>query len=281
MILTSRLPTHGAYRQPRRFPNYQYFLSHQRPDISTIPDVTAERHMVQECITRSPSAFPRHRRYRPRRARMHMTGGASELCGETSRRTGSRAFIYACRLAGKRYLAGVNPLVRAIVGGWQIDTVYSFYYGQSLTTAWSGPDPTGTAYTTSSTPAQVTIRPDYLHDANLPTDQRTVSRWFDVSAFAAPQPGSFGSAAKGVIKGPGINQWDAGIAKNFAFWERAALRWELTATNFFNHPAWSNPSRISRISARLELSAAQAAPTRRPTGRAGIPHGHSPRMVDK
>lgn len=103
----------------------------------------------------------------------------------------------------------------------------------------------------------MTIRPDYLHDANLPPDQRTVSRWFDVSAFAAPQPGSFGSAAKGVIKGPGINQWDAGIAKTFSIWERAALRWEMTATNFFNHPAWSNPStNISDLSQAGVISGA-------------------------
>jgi hypothetical protein len=132
--------------------------------------------------------------------------------------------------------------MRAIVGGWSIDTVYSFYSGQFLTPACSGPDPTGTTYTTGTTPATVTIRPNYLHDTNLPVDQRTVSRWFDVSAFAAPTPGSFGSAAKGVIKGPGLNQWDAGIAKNIVFLERVNLRWEMTATNFFNHPAWSNPA---------------------------------------
>jgi len=158
---------------------------------------------------------------------------------------------------GKRFLSGGNPVTRAIVGGWSIDTVYSFYSGQFLTPAWSGPDPTGTAFTTGTTPATVTIRPNYLHDANLPVDQRTVSRWFDVSAFAAPTLGSFGSAAKGVIKGPGINQWDAGIAKNIVFLERATLRWEMTATNFFNHPAWSNPATtISDLSQAAVISGA-------------------------
>ena len=128
---------------------------------------------------------------------------------------------------------------------------------QFLTPAWSGPDPTGTAYTTGTTPATVTIRPNYLRDANVPAGQRTVSRWFDVGAFAAPTPGSFGSAAKGVIKGPGINQWDAGIAKTFVFFERVNLRWEMTATNFFNHPAWSNPAtNISDLSQAGVISGA-------------------------
>jgi len=45
-----------------------------------------------------------------------------------------------------------------------------------------------------------------------------------------------------VIKGPGINVFSAGLAKEFLFGEHAKLRWEMTATNFFNHPNWANPS---------------------------------------
>ena len=171
--------------------------------------------------------------------------------------------------------------MRAIVGGWSVDTVYSFYSGQFLTPAWSGPDPTGTAYTTGTTPATVTIRPNYLHDTNLPVDQRTVSRWFDVSAFAAPTPGSFGSAAKGVIKGPGLNQWDAGIAKNIVFLETGepALgndRDELLQSpglvksgdeHLGSQPGWSDQRRR-----RVSLA--------RPARRAGVPHGNSPGILD-
>lgn len=88
----------------------------------------------------------------------------------------------------------------------------------------------------------MTIRPNYLFDGNLPADQRSVSRWFNVAAFSAPTPGYFGTAAKGVIKGPGVSVVDAGLAKYFSFWERVRLRWEITATNFFNHPNWSDPN---------------------------------------
>ena len=88
----------------------------------------------------------------------------------------------------------------------------------------------------------MTIRPNQLGDPNLPADRRSVDRWFDAGAFAAPTAGFFGSAAKGVIKGPGSNLWDVGFAKNFPLGERARFRWEMTATNFFNHPNWSNPN---------------------------------------
>jgi hypothetical protein len=54
--------------------------------------------------------------------------------------------------------------------------------------------------------------------------------------------GRFGNSAKGVIKGPNVNVWHIGLFKSFQFSEQTRLRWELTSTNFFNHPNYSNPA---------------------------------------
>jgi hypothetical protein len=136
---------------------------------------------------------------------------------------------------------GAQGFRRALLQGWEWNSVYSFFSGEFLTPQWTGPDPTGTAFTSSRTPAQVTIRPDQLRDANLPVDQRTTDRWFDVSAFTAPGLGRFGSAAKGVIKGPGSQVVNVGLAKSFSITERARLRWEITGTNFLNTSNYTNP----------------------------------------
>ena len=100
----------------------------------------------------------------------------------------------------------------------------------------------GTAFTNSRTPAQVTIRPNHLRDANLPADERSTARWFDTAAFGPPTPGSLGTAAKGTIKGPGTEIVNIGIAKYFSIGERLRIRWELTATNFFNSPNYEVPN---------------------------------------
>jgi hypothetical protein len=144
---------------------------------------------------------------------------------------------------GRHWLRDTNRLANLAVGGWELSGIYSLYSGQFLTPFWTGPDPTGTAFTSSRTPANVTRRPDHLRNANLPEGQRLVNRWFDASAFGPPRPGSYGTSAKGVIKGPGVNVWHVGFIKNFEFADRGPrLRWELTATNFFNHPNYSNPN---------------------------------------
>ncbi|HET8550358.1 MAG TPA: hypothetical protein VFL57_20245, partial [Bryobacteraceae bacterium] len=59
--------------------------------------------------------------------------------------------------------------------------------------------------------------------------------------FAAPAPGRFGTSAKGVIKGPGSQVVNVGLAKTFSIFERARLRWEITGTNFFNTSNFTNP----------------------------------------
>jgi hypothetical protein len=142
----------------------------------------------------------------------------------------------------KPLLNSVGRGLNLLVGGWEISTIFSYLSGQFLTPMWTGPDPTGTAYTTSRTAPNVTIRPDHLRDANLDSSQRSIDRWFDPSAFGPPQPGQFGSAAKGVIKGPSSNVWHAGLMKWIPFSERVRARLELTATNVLNHPNWSNPA---------------------------------------
>ncbi|MGH9340146.1 MAG: hypothetical protein ACRD1R_11315, partial [Acidobacteriota bacterium] len=145
---------------------------------------------------------------------------------------------------GRRWLTSASKPLDWAVGGWDFSVIYSYHSGSFLTPFWTGPDPTGTAFTTSSTPAFVTIRPDQVGDPNLPDSERSVSRWFNVSAFAPPQPGQYGTASKGVIKGPAVNVWHLGLMKNFVLQDNQGLRLrlELTATNAFNHLNFSNPS---------------------------------------
>jgi len=142
---------------------------------------------------------------------------------------------------GKRFFGGVNNGINSVIGGWEYSMIFSYYSGQFLTPLWTGPDPTGTSNTSNTTPANVTRRPDMLRDPNLPASQRTIDRWFDPTAFAAPQAGSFGTSSKGVIEGPNAKVFHAGLSKQFNFNERMRLRVELTATNIFNHVNYANP----------------------------------------
>jgi hypothetical protein len=142
---------------------------------------------------------------------------------------------------GRKFLGNANRAVDAVIGGWELTAIYNYYSGQFLTPSWTFPDTTGTAYTTSRTAPSVTRLPNVLRNPNLPSNQRTVGRWFDITAFAAPSAGTFGNSGRGIIYGPWVNVWHAGMNKFFTLYERVKVRVEMAATNVFNHPNWSNP----------------------------------------
>jgi len=143
---------------------------------------------------------------------------------------------------GKPFGSGMGRLGDAILGGWQLSAIYIYETGGAVTPLWTGPDPTGTRFTNGRTRPTVTIRPDRIADGRL--DNPTISRWFDVSAFAAPPVGRFGNSGKGVIYGTPGNVLHGTIAKHFMIKERARLRLEFLGTNVLNHPNYMNPNMV-------------------------------------
>ena len=76
--------------------------------------------------------------------------------------------------------------------------------------------------------------------------------WFDpanLGQITIPQlradnePGMFGTMAKNPIAGPGVNDWDLGLTKNFELpWfgsEHSTLQFRWETFNTFNHPQFS------------------------------------------
>jgi outer membrane receptor protein involved in Fe transport len=143
----------------------------------------------------------------------------------------------------RKWLTSTPWPVDLALGGWQVSLVGYVQSGGYLTPTISVPDPTGTRTTTAAVRPQVTLRPDQLRDPDL--DDPTIARWFDVAAYGAPAIGSFGTAGRGSVKGPGLNLWHFGLHKRFRLSNRAGgptFRIELTTTNIFNQPQWAAPN---------------------------------------
>jgi len=72
--------------------------------------------------------------------------------------------------------------------------------------------------------------------------------WFNPSAFAAPAPGTFGNGTRNLIYGPGQNEWDLALFKNFRTGGTSLVQFRAEVFNLFNHPnlsTQSNPVRES------------------------------------
>jgi hypothetical protein len=92
----------------------------------------------------------------------------------------------------------------------------------------------------------VEVKKGTLIDPNL---NSPTASWFDPNVvgqvtpdqlLANNQPGMFGSMRRNPLRGPGRNNWDVAVMRNFRFAsEKANLQFRLETFNTFNHPQWS------------------------------------------
>jgi len=94
-------------------------------------------------------------------------------------------------------------------------------------------------------------RPNLIGDPN--NGPHTIQQWFNPSAFTDPAPiGTVianhlnpvlaaGNAGRAPIFGPGIQNWDIGVYKNFAVTERIRIQFRTEFFNAFNHANFTDP----------------------------------------
>jgi hypothetical protein len=146
-----------------------------------------------------------------------------------------------------------NKVVGAIGDHWQLSGIASFISGAptgvSLTAAGGVDIPGGGDG----------VRPLMIANPILSKDQRTLTRYFNTSAFAVPAVGTYGNAPRDVFRGPGINNFDMSIFKNVPLYaERIRFQLRFEAYNTFNHTQFSavNTSAIFNTATGQQTNAA-------------------------
>jgi hypothetical protein len=132
-----------------------------------------------------------------------------------------------------RALVNSGPLAH-IMGNWRFSGIWSMATGPHFTP--------GLAGSVSNSAGGGGERPNRIADGNLPADQRTIDRWFDLNGFAAPPQFTFGNAGRGILVGPGSFNVDLGVHREFRLGEtgRLQFRWEMF--NAFNRANFLPPN---------------------------------------
>src|SRR5262249_54783061 len=151
-----------------------------------------------------------------------------------------------------------NAVVRQAFGGWQLSGITSMFTGEPMDFN-CGVDgySTGIAAATATGSSPTSVRCNTVgalkikkSTYNDPTFGPMV-RWFDPSVLTQPlqsqllangQPGMFGYMGRNALTGPGRNNWDLALHKDFALpWfrgEHSTLQFRVETFNTFNHPQW-------------------------------------------
>jgi len=128
-----------------------------------------------------------------------------------------------------------NRVVGAVADGWQVSGIASFVSGAPL----------GMSVALSST-TDITgsptdgARPNVIANPILAKSDRSFGYNFNTNAFGPPVIGTPGNAPKDVVRGPGINNFDASLFKNIRLpYERLKLQLRCEAYNALNHTQFS------------------------------------------
>ena len=152
----------------------------------------------------------------------------------------SANFLYELPF-GKNKTFNLGSIGNAILGGFQLAGIYTLQSGTPLTITQGGGtvavDPFDQGFTGA------TLRPNLVCDPTLSKGERSVTRWFDTSCFQGLTSAStsYGSAGRGIVRGPGINNLDLSIYRTFRFTESMNLQLRAEAFNVLNLVNYGNP----------------------------------------
>jgi hypothetical protein len=130
---------------------------------------------------------------------------------------------------GKKFGANMSKLADSLIGNWQVNSIITLSTGQpfNLTTR------------NANCACGNTTRPDLVPGKNPndpPPGGRTPELWFDTTAVTNPAPGTYGTLGNFSNYGPGFNNVDFSLFKDFRLSERYRIQFRWEAFNLFNTP---------------------------------------------
>jgi hypothetical protein len=126
-----------------------------------------------------------------------------------------------------------SGVVSALLGGWQLNGIFSRYSGSPFTVGASG-----TSLNTSGASQnadQVKEKVEILGGAGRGDP------YFDPFAFANVTEARFGTSGINILRGPGVANLDLGLFREFRATEKFRIQFRAEAFNFTNTPHFNNP----------------------------------------
>ena len=148
---------------------------------------------------------------------------------------------------GKRFLGNLNKPADLALGGWQVTTIVTFQRGFPFSVNCNAN--IAVLYTFDNrcneigNPYPSGFHKDINHWFNNAVSSGPTAAYTgscvasDLSgvSFCNPLIGQFGNSGRNILRGPGINNFDMGLGKDFRLTERVGFQFRAEAFNVFNH----------------------------------------------
>ena len=145
------------------------------------------------------------------------------------------------RTFGKNWGATLN----SILGGWEFSGIGTFQTGQPIFVQLSPSSQNSNTGSTRDRPDRAFSLDDNVIVTTVkPVIQSRTDKtvYLDPAAFSVPARGTFGNYPRNYFSGPGTNNWDLMLGKNFRR-EAVDVQFRAEFYNAFNHPSLNQPNR--------------------------------------
>jgi len=145
-------------------------------------------------------------------------------------------FSYDLPFGIGRTFAHMSRPVDAVIGGWRL-------FGDVIVQTGSPFTPTMATNNSYAQSSNMVWYPNVVGDPRGVPGGQNIDSWFNVGAFAAPTPGTFGNMGRNAVYGPGLSAVNSSLTKIFSFTERLKLEFSANASNLLNHPSFALPDK--------------------------------------
>jgi outer membrane receptor protein involved in Fe transport len=146
---------------------------------------------------------------------------------------------------GRHFGSNMNRAADLAIGGWQVTAITTFQAGFPYSVLANDKLNLLTTFT-----QRANIVPGCDPNSGF---HKSITEYFNTSCFTQPLAGQFGNSGRDILRGPGINNWDMGIGKDFKFTERVAFQFRAEAFNVFNHAQYGyDPNTATSINAPID-----------------------------
>jgi hypothetical protein len=135
---------------------------------------------------------------------------------------------------GKRRRYAPTGMLGAIVSDWSVNGILTLQSGVPIAVA--------QATNSNAFAGFGTQRPNVSGDPALPSGERSVSRWFDTSAFSAAPQFTLGNSSRNPVRGPGYKNLDLAVMRRVALTAGTALEVRGEVFNLTNTPPLGAPN---------------------------------------
>ena len=153
------------------------------------------------------------------------------------------SFIYDLPFGVGRMWAPSSKIVNAVIGGWEFSTIGTLQTGRPYNMRYVD----NNASTNTIAGGTYATRPNYVPGQRFLMSNPTVGdrgQWVNPAAWQEPGGGLLGNTGRNMLYGPGVENFDMSIDKNFSmpYKEHHQLQIRLDAFNSLNHTDFGTPN---------------------------------------